>query len=162
MKHNILCKNTCCCLSTETYIPKPTPPTMYNQTKRTPKAGMFIYDPNKGKVLIVQSRGQKWGPPKGGMESCDLGDLKQCAIREVHEETGILVPKDKLGKSMKINQCTYYIVPFDERECNTLPMNDNDATGIGWIHPNCLTQLYIERLVDLNVHCKKLIRAFLN
>ena len=52
------------------------------------KAGVFLYDPDSDRVLIVQNKGNLWGIPKGTFE--DGEDNLACAIREVKEETGII------------------------------------------------------------------------
>ena len=41
--------------------------------------------------LFVKERNGKWGIPKGHMETYDKGDPKRTAIREVREETNIIV-----------------------------------------------------------------------
>ncbi len=65
------CENGCC-----KYEMK-----IYDRCVFTPrnkqKAGVFIYDSIGGKILLDQSRGNLWGPPKG---SCESGEH----IRNVH------------------------------------------------------------------------------
>ena len=74
---NYKCKNNCCILKIKKYIPK-------NITDKTlqkrKKAGAFIYDPTSDKVLLVQSKGNFWGPPKG---SISINETEtDCAIRK--------------------------------------------------------------------------------
>ena len=68
--------------------------------KKYKKAGMFIYDPNKNNVLLVQSRGKFFGSPKG---SLNINENEQDgAIREVLEETGIRILHNQLLKFINI------------------------------------------------------------
>ena len=39
---------------------------------------------------------------------------------------------------------------------------DNDANGIGWIKLNCLIEMINNEYLDINKHCKILIKKFLN
>ena len=66
------------------------------------KAGVFIYDPVQKKILIVQSRGHLWGAPKG---SLNVGEtIKECAIREVKEETNLDLSKHKFDRYINIKK----------------------------------------------------------
>jgi len=64
------------------------------------KAGSFVVDPETHKILLVQSRGKMWGPPKGTIQ--DNESVEDCAIREVFEETGILLKLENFKQEMKI------------------------------------------------------------
>ena len=101
---------------------------------------MFIIDPATGKILLVQSRGKLWGPPKGTIEH---GETEiECAIREVKEETGLDININMETKSLTIKgRSTYYYVEIPECEVNI--QSDilyNDVNAIGWIHPKCLSK----------------------
>jgi hypothetical protein len=61
MKTN-LCNNGCCEIKIKLYKEADY---MIKNFKSKKKAGVFIYDPNTKKILIVQSRGNLWGSPKG-------------------------------------------------------------------------------------------------
>ena len=39
-------------------------------------------------------------------------------------------------------------------------IKDNDANGIGWFNINCLNNLIQEEKINLNQHCKILIKKF--
>ena len=131
-----------------------------SNTGKIVKAGSFIIDPITSKILLVQSRGQMWGPPKGTIQ--DEETYEQCAIREVLEETGItLNPKFFLGHTLVKNKAFYYTTELKEDEIE--PQNhikDNDANGIGWFNINCLNELIESNKINLNQHCKILIKKF--
>jgi ADP-ribose pyrophosphatase YjhB (NUDIX family) len=86
-----------------------------NNTSRK-KAGIFIYDKSKGRVLYVRSYSLCWGPPKGGIEPDET--LIGCAIREVAEETGIRVFARELLRvpTIRVHSCTFFILNVDS-EC---------------------------------------------
>ena len=77
------CNRGCCCLVSREFKGGVK---FYPRPKRE-KAGICIYDPEKDKILLVQSRGMKWGAPKGALEESDCSIL-DCALRETREETG--------------------------------------------------------------------------
>jgi len=126
------------------------------------KAGSFVVDPETHKILLVQSRGKMWGPPKGTIQ--DNESVEDCAIREVFEETGILLKlenfKDKSETLVK-NKAMYFTSEIRENDIS--PQNhieDNDANGIGWFNVNCLEKLHKENKVNINQHCKILLKKF--
>jgi 8-oxo-dGTP pyrophosphatase MutT (NUDIX family) len=127
------------------------------------KAGIFFYDPATEKILLVQSRGMKWGPPKGTLEENET--IEECAIREVKEETGICISQSGLSTSHKIDKATYFYIEMksgtssDFLFTNTTP--DNDASGITWINIHCLEELCNNKKIELNSHCRKLVKKIL-
>ena len=130
------------------------------------KAGVFIYDASKNLVLLVQSRYDKWGSPKGTMESSD-DSIEDCAIREVLEETGIRLSMNEITstKKYRIDRSVYFYLEKSSCEypCTYISGDvENDATGIGWIRPECITYMYRLGKLDLNSHCKKLLYRFLD
>jgi 8-oxo-dGTP pyrophosphatase MutT (NUDIX family) len=127
---------------------------------KRPKAGVFIYNPRTGKILIVQSYCQKWGPPKGSIEECDEESIRKCAIREVLEETGILLKESDLTTFYVIDKTTYFYLELDNPY--NLTHLEFDITGITWIDPECLLVLVNANEIDLNYHCKKCIAKFLH
>ena len=70
-----------------------------SRRKSNKKAGIFIYDYINGKVLLVQSRGNLWGVPKGTFEPRETS--LQCAITEVKQETGLDIESDKIKNVSK-------------------------------------------------------------
>lgn len=124
------------------------------------KAGVFIYDPTEERVVLVQSRGQLWGVPKGTIEN---ETIPECAIRELKEETGIDMKVDDFIRATKIkNRAIYYYT-----EMKTIPIHipnnleDNDSTGLTWIKINCLKKLLNGGQIILNNHTKEVFKKFL-
>lgn len=122
------------------------------------KAGSFIYDSSKDKVLLVQSRGQMWGPPKGSLQENE--SLLECAIREVKEETGLDVDEKSFSGSTIIrSKAQYYITDMDEKKVSLQNhIQDNDANGIGWFNVDCINELVKDGRISINQHCRILIK----
>ena len=126
------------------------------------KAGSFIYNTELNKVLLVQSRGQMWGPPKGTMKPDE--SVLDCAIREVKEETGIeLSETNFLGEIVIKSKALYY---FSERDIEEITpqtnVEDNDANGIGWFDIECLNDLIQDGKIFITQHCRILIKKIFN
>jgi 8-oxo-dGTP pyrophosphatase MutT (NUDIX family) len=135
----------------------------YKQSQN--KAGIFFYDPKTERILLVQSRGFKWGSPKGSIELEDHNDIQACAIREVLEETGIEISKECLNGKQKcvIDRTTYYFVECDEMPISVQnSIENNDANGITWINIKCLRDMIGDNKMQINYHCKRLLKRFLN
>jgi len=142
------------------------PYTQYSTYQRTvcnrKKAGVFIYDPETDKVLLVQSRGQLWGPPKGTLE---IGESdRMCAVREVKEETGLDVNHEDFSKAAIINnRAIYYYLELPSREIHVQDhVYNNDANGIGWIKIDCLENCVRNGNIVLSRHCSKVFEKFKN
>jgi 8-oxo-dGTP pyrophosphatase MutT (NUDIX family) len=152
------CKEGCCDIHIKNY--KFTP--KYYDRKPC-KAGVFIYDPSKDRVLLVQSRGHLFGPPKGTLKKGE--EIIDCAIREVKEETGIDINSEDLLKFINIkNRSTYYYLEMDTCDIKVQTNVDefsNDANGITWIKIQCLKQAILDGNIVLNHYAKILIRKFI-
>jgi ADP-ribose pyrophosphatase YjhB (NUDIX family) len=130
------------------------------------KAGVFIYDPDEDRILLVQSRGQLWGPPKGTLE-VDIDETScQCAVREVKEETGLDIKAEDFSRAVKIkNRAMYYYLERKtepvhiQRSCTK--EEDNDANGITWIRLSCLEECIRNGHIILNQHCKLVLKKFM-
>ena len=106
-----------------------------------PKAGgVLIYN---GRVLIIQSKAEKWGFPKGGFERGETA--AQCAEREVREETSFNVRFSDDDLKVKYKTTTLYVKYFQDKppeiDIQYLKTPGNDCTGIGWIRLTCLKRL---------------------
>jgi ADP-ribose pyrophosphatase YjhB (NUDIX family) len=158
MQH-LNCKKGCCTLQITPYIIKNN---FFKSKHSNRKAGVFIYDPNKDKILIVQSKGNLWGLPKGSVKYQETERL--CAIREVKEETGLDILENHFSKAMIIrNRAMYFYIEKDE--CNVevqQHIEDNDANGIGWVSISCLDDLIIDGHITLTQHCRIVFRKFMN
>lgn len=156
----VTCPNGCCKMKVKPYtVPKDS----YQKNRRyRRKAGVFIYDPNNDKVLLVQSRGNLWGAPKGTLQYGE--DDRQCAVREVKEETGLMISENDFSRATKIcNMAIYFYLEMNECEVNIQDNTfDNDANGIGWIKPDCLNQLVENGNITLNKHCRIIFTKFHN
>jgi ADP-ribose pyrophosphatase YjhB (NUDIX family) len=115
------------------------------------KAGVCLL--NKGKLLIVQSHGNKWGMPKGGIEPEDDNDRQKCALRELQEETGITLDIDDIQSFGYRKHSTKYFytnknmtkdIP-DDFDLNTL-----DSSGIGWIKLGCIKEMDEQDMLSIN------------
>jgi ADP-ribose pyrophosphatase YjhB (NUDIX family) len=122
------------------------------------KSGAFIYDGNTKKILLVQSRGQFFGCPKGSLNPGET--VLECAIREVKEETGIdFEEKDIKGEFLIKGKAMYYLLDIPEKKL--LPQDhikDNDANSIGYFFIDCIRDLIKSGKFSINLHCKLLIK----
>jgi 8-oxo-dGTP pyrophosphatase MutT (NUDIX family) len=148
------CTNNCCSYTVVEYPYKP-----YHKKprkKNRKKAGVFLYDQKSNRVLLVQSHGKLWGPPKGSVEENET--FLQCAKRELLEETGICLDESmyKAGYLIKSNTY-YYCIPIDECNVTVQTQQGNDANGIGWFNIDCITN----GKYNINQHCKLTFRRFL-
>lgn len=157
MDIDYLCNNECCRLQIDKYV-KLQINTYYKKRK---KAGVFIYDPNSKKILLVQSRGNLWGPPKGGVNQNETE--RNCAVREVKEETGLDIEMNDFTKAIKIkNKAIYFYLEKPECEVNIQKELGNDANGIGWIKTDCLYNSVEKGEINLSKHCYIVLKRFLN
>jgi len=126
---------------------------------RLKKAGICVYDEH-GYILLVQSRGQLWGPPKGSIQPNEIP--LDCAIREVKEETGFVMDeKDFCGSTVIKTKALYYFMKVDRTTLDIHPqthIKDNDANAIGWFHVNCLNGMIGSGKLSINQHCRLLIK----
>lgn len=100
------------------------------------KAGVFVCCENK--VLLTQSYNNCWGIPKGQMELFD-SSTKECAERELKEETGLVVNlcDNDLYKIM-LDNCYVYKINIENTGIVDLENLVNlDSTGIGWVNFEC-------------------------
>lgn len=162
---NYYCTNKCCTYKVTPYNKKLLNGYYsYKQVDvKIKKAGIFIYDNESKKILLVQSRGQMWGCPKGSIKEMEAP--LECAIREVKEETGIDIDEKSLNDFVIINSKVQYYF-LEMKEDNTINVQnhiiDNDANGIGWFNIDCLYNLVREGLININQHCRLLIKKKFN
>jgi len=151
-----LCQDGCCNLKIKPYV---TEDLLYeNFHVRRKKSGVFICDPITNKVLIVQSRGHLWGPPKGTME--DNETESECAVREVMEETGLDISNESLTTSFSVyNKATYFYLEMNECDVSVQEKDPkNDANGIGWIKIQCLEKCIEAGNISISGHLRLLFK----
>lgn len=169
----MLCVEKCCTIYTREYIDNQ----IFEQ--KFTRGGAFIYDPLQKKILLVQSKGLYWGCPKGS--SFETESLRDCAIREVKEETGMdlsLYPvsityfiveengklncvKDQDYRDEKILGMYYYIEMNSLSSNAKLQENDNTTNGLAWIKLNCLKKMIQEKHLKINHHTRLLCKTIL-
>ena len=154
----IYCKKGCCTLKTSLFDYSK----MRKKYKPRYKAGVFLYCKEQNKVLIVQSNGKLWGAPKGTIKKNEK--IVDCAIRELVEETGILLSVDNLRISTNINyKASYYFVEMKYQEVFIQKTEENnDVNSLGWIKPSCILDLVKDDTLKLNKHFIILLKKFLN
>lgn len=148
------CDDGCC----KIYIQHSDKKSYIKPDRNYKKAGVFIYDPEQDKILLVQSRGNLFGPPKG---SLNFGESNtDCAVREVKEETGIDINSNNFLKAFHIkNRATYFYVEMKANDIfvqNQILSNNqtNDANGITWIKMSCLEKAVQSGNISLNNYAK--------
>lgn len=153
------CPNGCCKFKIDIYKPIKT---IYKKNAIRKKAGVFIYDPKTDRILLVQSRGHLWGPPKGTIK---FGETEiECAVREVKEETGLSISPDSLSKPLRIyHNAIYFYMEMKEREVDVQNhIIGNDANAICWVKLSCLEKCMENEDIFLSKHCRLVIKKFKN
>lgn len=153
------CPKKCCIIE----VNEPSEHLVRRRRGHCRKAGVFIYDPEEKRVLLVQSRGQLWGPPKGTLEIDKNETSCQCAVREVKEETGLDVKPEDFTRAIKIkNRAIYYYLERKTEQVHIqYNQEDNDANGITWIKLDCLEECILSGHIIINQHCKLVLKKFM-
>jgi len=156
--NSIICSKKCCELKYLPYFKDK----LDIQFRSKIKAGAMIYDTHTNKILLVQSRFRLWGPPKGSLLDGETPEL--CAIREVKEETGIIIPICESTPFITIkNRVRFYILEVDGI-INSIPEKfiGNDVTGIGWINVECLQEMVRDKNIFISKNCQIIIKKIFN
>ena len=154
------CSQECCTVKIKPYTTTNNDSFDDTQKINKKKAGVFIYDPQSDKVLLVQSRGNLWGPPKGGLQ--DNEKETDCAIREVCEETGLIISASNFTGFVNIRNAVYFYMEMPECEVTIQDhIPGNDANAIVWIKPSCLKKLIEQGNISLSKHCMIAFSKFL-
>lgn len=144
----LTCKNGCCMLKQWPYEGE----NILSGNKK--KAGVAVRTPDD-KVLLIRSRGNMWGFPKGGRHHDE--SALDGAIRELKEETGIELDKRVLTYSYRLNGVTFFSTVIDEcpiKIDQIRSMGGNDSSGIGWVKLACLGNM-IGSGLPITSHIKK-------
>ena len=154
-----ICTQGCCKLKAKHYIHEKD--LHYKIRKKRLKAGVFIHDPVNKKILLIQSRGNLWGPPKGTLE---FGETEiEGSKREVLEETGLKISERNFtNKTVIQNRASYFYMETSECDVDIQEhVKGNDANGIGWIKPECLKTCIINGNISITHHCRIIFKRFL-
>ena len=155
------CPNKCCTLKITPYVDKDQD--FFKKGKYcTGKAGVVLYDTEQDKVLMVQSRGHLWGPPKGTRQYGESD--RECAVREVKEETGLDInPESFTGAVNLSHRAIYFYMETPEKDVEVQSqILDNDANGVGWIKIKCLQQCVENGNISLSKHCQLVMKRLFN
>jgi len=92
-----------------------------------PKAGVIIVNYLRNKILVVKNlnyeQNPKWGFPKGHLEEYE--NRRECARRELMEETGLIIDIKKNDPFIKINNSIYFVYYTDQvLELNPIDTNE--------------------------------------
>lgn len=160
--NNFTCSHNCCSYKlTHWSRPKPTTPPSQRPNNRK-KAGVLLHDTLTNKVLLVQSCGKLWGPPKGTVEPEEGYD--KCAARELKEETGLTIPEEAYTRPVYVKSSAVYFY----HKTQEIPVvvqntgNYNDANGIGWFRVECVKRMIKEGKMAGNQHLKLTFKKFLD
>ena len=125
------------------------------------KSGALIYDQGKHHVLLVQSRGNLWGCPKGSPE--DNEEFEEGAIREVREETGLTLNESELSNPIWISPSVVYfsVERIGVQDGHVQPKDGNDANGVVWIKVECLKTLLADGSMRITSHTRKALQILL-
>jgi len=79
----------------------------------------------------------------------------ETALREVREETGILLEEEDLGISHNISKnVTYYVTVMRRSNILVQETDGNDANSIAWLSIECLQDLISQKKMRLNSHAR--------
>jgi 8-oxo-dGTP pyrophosphatase MutT (NUDIX family) len=112
----------------------------------TQSAGVILFSGQRNKVLMVQQYGETWSFPKGHVENGE--SLKDCAFRELEEETGINLESDwitvsppfsysreSIGGAKEMKEITLYPALLTwQRSGSNLHSDDDAITAIQWVN----------------------------
>lgn len=113
--------------------------------------GTICISPENRVLLVKGRKSQKWSFPKGHKERNEPSFT--CAIRELYEETGIIV-------SNEINACTlpykkfkvggYYILDLDEEPILT-PRDTREISDARWMTQDDIQQCIDDQTANVDV-----------
>lgn len=111
------------------------------------------------KVLLVQGRQgeKKWSFPKGHRELYDSTSL-QCALRELREETGLILDKSYVGsKRFRAGEYFIYLLPH---ELQPKPQDTKEIQNARWFTVAELVTL--NKNVDVSMFTQTIHRSMQN
>ena len=121
------------------------------------KAGVVIFNPPTDSVLLVQSRGNLWGFPKGSIEENET--VEDAAIREVREETGYVLETKDLLRIHRVNNKVHYFESYSARHpLQVQKTPGNDVNSLAWVKLSCIKMLTESGKIQMNSHAKFLLK----
>lgn len=111
----------------------------YNQYQMIKRAGCIILCQDE-LLVVYQNNSGYWGFPKGSL--CDKEHIRNGAIRETLEETGVNLSKTKFVDSIKHKGCQYFITVLDTKPV-IRPVDTDEIGGHRWVTLNALERLFI-------------------
>jgi 8-oxo-dGTP pyrophosphatase MutT (NUDIX family) len=107
--------------------------------KNVKKAGAIIFNHGLDKILLIRgSYSKKWGVPKGSSEPGET--VREAAIREVYEETGLTIEIDKYTVPVKIGKLYLYTIFVDEI-VPIQPIDISEIMDIQWFPIQSLCEI---------------------
>ena len=157
-----VCPNTCCTLKIVPYTNTCNQDDSRSFYRCAGKAGVVLHDITKDKILLVQSRGHLWGPPKGTLQYGE--SHRMCAVREVKEETGMKIDQKSFTRAVNLpNRVVYFYMNTSETNVSVQEhISGNDANGVGWIKLDCLQQCVENGNISLSKHCQIVLKRLLD
>lgn len=104
------------------------------------RCGAIIFDKSKN-ILLVQNHSGIWSCPKGH-QKYENESFKQCAMREIYEETGLKLKITNTFKQIRIGNIIYFVIKLDEYFKKFLKINDkHEIKKIKWIYKDDISNL---------------------
>jgi 8-oxo-dGTP pyrophosphatase MutT (NUDIX family) len=124
-------------------------------------AGVCVISPQG--VLLSQSHNLYWGIPKGVMEPGEK--LVECAVRELYEETGLLLHPADLHQVVfsfqykKVSRIVSIFFYVSSKTFDLDPTKEfiSDVTGFGFIQPACILELVYSNVIKINYFTRVLL-----
>jgi 8-oxo-dGTP pyrophosphatase MutT (NUDIX family) len=159
---SIFCFRKCCNLK----VVKPSEHTCTTLDEEINKthfgAGVCVISPDG--VLVSQAHHLFWGFPKGIIENNE--SLVECALRELEEETGLVVLSCELQKfvfSFRYKDINRKVTIFFLISKKSILLNKSehifsDSTGYGFVQPICFLELYYSGKIKINYFTRILLK----
>lgn len=156
----VTCLQGCCELEILPYLSSEER-VRWSSLPRRHKAGVFTTENMSGKILLVQSCGKLWGPPKGSMEPEETPE--SAAVRELREETGVIISSNDLATAnttrLRTRTVYYHYNLPQPTPVSVQNLPGNDANGVGWIRKECIMELRETGRIELTTHALKLLQS---